>query len=492
MRSPLSFMCLLIIVWYGTNALPVQHDKPIEQNQEDKEQLEHKDYYRYLREVVDALESDAEFRQRLEKADENEVKSGKIAEHLDFVHHNVRTQLDEIKRREMERLKHLATLQYELTNNLNSDKEKEHHAHLDHKNPHTFEIEDLKKLIKKTSDDLEETDRQRREEFKAYEMQKEYNKHQKLDHMDENEKKVFQNKLEEEEKAKKKHEPLRHPGSKQQYEEVWQKQDHMDQVFDHRAFFMMHDVDGNGVWDANEVKALFISELDKMYGPNGPNKDLHERAEEMERMREHVFNESDLNRDGLIDFNEFVQQTKNSDFQNDQGWQPIDENEIYTQAEYQEYARKKLEELTYLQQRGLVDSYGTYKPGTHEQVRQALHEQQQMAYHQQQMQNQYYHGQVPQSHGQAPPVQGQVPPVQGQVPPVHGQVPPVQGQIPPVHGQVPPVQGQVPPIQGDRQGYQQAQMQYQAGHAPQGQYQQGNNAPNQQQGQAQKPKVSNG
>lgn len=33
---------------------------------------------------------------------------------------------------------------------------------------------------------------------------------------------------------------LHHPGSKQQLEEVWEKQDHMDQQFDPKAFFMMH------------------------------------------------------------------------------------------------------------------------------------------------------------------------------------------------------------------------------------------------------------
>lgn len=79
------------------------------------------------------------------------------------------------------------------------------------------------------------------------------------------------------------------------------------------------DVDGNGVWDADEVKALFIKELDKMYGPAGPNKDMHERAEEMERMREHVFKEADRNRDGLIDYHEFLLETQKSEFGQDPG-----------------------------------------------------------------------------------------------------------------------------------------------------------------------------
>lgn len=40
--------------------------------------------------------------------------------------------------------------------------------HIDHDNRHTFEIEDLKKLIEKTSEDLEKADKKRREEFKVF------------------------------------------------------------------------------------------------------------------------------------------------------------------------------------------------------------------------------------------------------------------------------------------------------------------------------------
>jgi nucleobindin len=60
------------------------------------------------------------------------------------------------------------------------------------------------------------------------------------------------------------------------------------------------DLDGNGFWDTDEVKALFQKELDKMYDPNAPEDDMRERREEMERMREHVFSESDTNKDHLI------------------------------------------------------------------------------------------------------------------------------------------------------------------------------------------------
>nr|XP_049691664.1 nucleobindin-2 isoform X3 [Helicoverpa armigera] len=491
MRWLSSFLCLLVIL-HCSYAPPVTPDKSNEQDSEVKDDLEeYMEYHRYLKEVVQALESDPDFRERLEKADEEDVRSGKIAEQLDFVNHNVRTKLDEIKRRELDRLRHLATKQFELTNNLEQHTGKvATNEHLDHNNPHTFEIEDLKKLIKKTTADLEAADKKRKEEFKEYEMQKKFDEHQKVEGMEEAQKKEYMEKLKQEEEAIKHHKPLHHPGSKQQLEEVWEKQDHMEQQqFDPKAFFMMHDVDGNGVWDADEVKALFIKELDKLYGPGGPNKDLHERAEEMERMREHVFKENDRNRDGLIDFNEFMTETQKAEFNQDEGWKTLEENQIYTQSEYDEYERRRLEEMRYLQQRGLVDAHGQPIPGAQHQIHQALQQyrayQHQQAYQQQMQQQQFYPpGQAPQ--GQVP--QGQVPNYQQQYqqgqPQYHGQYPQQpQGQFQqPPQGQFQqPPQGQFQqPPQGQFQ--QPPQGQYQP--PPQGQFQQ---PPQGQQPQGQQP-----
>jgi len=59
-------------------------------------------------------------------------------------------------------------------------------------------------------------------------------------------------------------------------------------------------VDGNGFLDQEEVKALFLRELEKLYSMGFPGEDLRERTEEMERMREHVFTEADTNHDSVI------------------------------------------------------------------------------------------------------------------------------------------------------------------------------------------------
>nr|AAF63957.1 CALNUC [Spodoptera frugiperda] len=446
----LSSLLFVLMILHCSYAPPVTPDKSTEQDSEVKDDLEeYMEYHRYLKEVVQALESDPDFRERLEKANEDDVRSGKIAEQLDFVNHNVRTKLDEIKRRELDRLRHLATKQFELTNNLEQHPgQVATNEHLDHNNPHTFEIEDLKKLIKKTTADLEAADKKRKEEFKEYEMQKKFEEHQKVEGMEEAQKKEYLEKVKQEEEAIKHHKPLHHPGSKQQLEEVWEKQDHMEQQqFDPKAFFMMHDVDGNGVWDADEVKALFIKELDKLYGPGGPNKDLHERAEEMERMREHVFKENDKNRDGLIDFNEFMTETQKAEFNQDEGWKTLEENQVYTQAEYEEYERRRMDEMRYLQQRGLVDAHGQPIPGAQHQIHQAL--QQYRTYQHQQAYQQQAHQQQFQGQQQYYP-------------------PGPQGQMPP---------GQVPPYQQHPSQYQQGQPQYQQGQGqyqqpPQGQYQQ--------------------
>lgn len=110
-------------------------------------------------------------------------------------------------------------------------------------------------------------------------------------------------------------------------------------------FFNFTDVDSNGVWDQNEVKALFIKELDKVYQQGLPEDDMRERAEEMERMREHVFSEADRNKDGLIDFQEFIDQTKRDEFQKDPGWDTVDTEKVYTHEEYLEFERRRQEEI---------------------------------------------------------------------------------------------------------------------------------------------------
>ncbi|XP_043286653.1 nucleobindin-2 isoform X2 [Venturia canescens] len=427
---PLILFGLLILAVQQSVAPPVTKEKSESEDGKKDENSNYEDdgmdkvlYSRYLKEVLEVLEGDEDFRAKLQNATEEEIRSGDIAKGLDFMHHGLRTRLDEIKRNELVRLRRSATRQYEIEQGIDLD----HpigYEHLDHKNLETFEVNDLKKLIQKTTADLNEADKKRREEFKEYEMQKKFEEDEKKQKMNEEEKKKYEEQLKALQEKHKKHKPLHHPGSKQQYEEVWEKQDHMeDQKLNLKTFFRLHDLDGNGVWDPVEVDTLFIKELDKIYAQGVPDTDTRERAEERERMREHVFSEVDLNKDGLISYDEFIEQSKSSDFEKDEEWKPLNEQQIYTEEDYMQYRKHQLEEM---QRRIFAPQYAgvaQHPPG-------------------QQIQ---YQGQLPQYQGQVPQYQHDIPQYQGyqpQVPQYQGH--PAQGQMLPDNYQQVPQHAQIP------------------------------------------------
>lgn len=61
-------------------------------------------------------------------------------------------------------------------------------------------------------------------------------------------------------------------------------------------------------------------QLDKVYNSSNSDDDMVERDEEMNRMREHVFNEMDKDKDQFISMEEFMESTQADDFDNDEGW----------------------------------------------------------------------------------------------------------------------------------------------------------------------------
>jgi len=106
--------------------------------------------------------------------------------------------------------------------------------------------------------------------------------------------------------------------------------------------------------DEDEVKALFVRELDKLYKQGMAKADLMEKAEEMERMREHVFNEVDINRDRLISWEEFKTMSEQPNFEKDEGWKTIDQNEIYTNEELKQFEHQRQQQVDQMIQNGHV------------------------------------------------------------------------------------------------------------------------------------------
>ncbi|XP_071038709.1 nucleobindin-2 isoform X3 [Parasteatoda tepidariorum] len=366
------FFCILVLLVSLEMFVAPPVDKKKENNA--KNSTEEMDdfgleYGRYLAQVVQTLEEDKEFAKRLENITTDQIRSGAIAKELEFVKHNVRSKLDELKRIEVDRLRKLIQEQMERTE-LGLYRDGDGHLlntpdgrrwrtipsykgldrkngvkipkHLDIDNPHSFEMEDLKKLIQSATTDLEEIDRQRREEFKTYELEKEAAYRESLQNLTSEEKKKAEEHHKELIEKHKDHPKVHHPGSKPQLEQVWEEQDHLPKdEFNLRTFFAMHDLNGDGHLDYQEVEAVLIPEVRKVYNPNNEEDDPVEMMEDMYRMREHIFNQSDTNKDHLISLAEFLKMTEDDSFEQDEGWQGLDEQQVYSESELQEYMKQR-------------------------------------------------------------------------------------------------------------------------------------------------------
>ena len=157
--------------------------------------------------------------------------------------------------------------------------------HLDHRNSETFGQLDLERLIQHASKDLDELDRKREQQFKEYEMRKEYQRRTKLAvsyflfgiihillwssflkklNIDERKRleKLHQETLE----KKKHHKRVNHPGSVDQMEEVWEKVDNLEaDQFSSKSFFKLHDINSDGFLDEGELEAIMLKEVWKRF-----------------------------------------------------------------------------------------------------------------------------------------------------------------------------------------------------------------------------------
>ncbi|XP_062318074.1 nucleobindin-2b isoform X1 [Osmerus eperlanus] len=339
---------LILSLWLSVQAVPIAVDKtkvnPPEEKLEAPQSADTGLHYdRYLREVIDFLEKDQHFREKLHNTDMEDIKLGKLAKELDFVSHHVRTKLDELKRQEVNRLRMLIKAKQDAEGK-NADINIDHQSllkqfeYLNHMNPHTFEVEDLDRLIKSATNDLENFDKERHEEFKRYEMTKEHERRERLKSLDDEQRKREEEHYEEMKKKHADHPKVNHPGSQDQLKEVWQEADGLDpDDFDPKTFFKLHDTNGDGFFDEQELEALFNKELEKIYNPNQEEDDMIEMEEERLRMREHVMNEVDTNKDRLVSMNEFMVATNKKEFLEPDSWETLDQNPTYTEEEMREF-----------------------------------------------------------------------------------------------------------------------------------------------------------
>uniref|UniRef100_A0A2K6SVB4 Nucleobindin 2 n=1 Tax=Saimiri boliviensis boliviensis TaxID=39432 RepID=A0A2K6SVB4_SAIBB len=270
--------CLLLITCLLTalEAVPIDIDKTKVQNIHPVEsaKIEPPDtglyYDEYLKQVIDVLETDKHFREKLQKADIEEIKSGRLSKELDLVSHHVRTKLDELKRQEVGRLRMLIKAKLDSIQNIGMDHQAllKQFDHLNHLNPDKFEPTDLDMLIKAA-----EVGGSRHQEFKT-----------SLTNM-----------------------------------------------------VKPHYVNSDGFLDEQELEALFTKELEKVYDPKNEEDDMVEMEEERLRMREHVMNEVDTNKDRLVTLEEFLKATEKKEFLEPDSWETLDQQQFFTEEELKEY-----------------------------------------------------------------------------------------------------------------------------------------------------------
>ncbi|CAH0386465.1 unnamed protein product [Bemisia tabaci] len=238
------------------------------------------EYRRYIQEVGSILLSDTDLREKLDILDNNDLSSGLIADELDKLKPELRSKLNEIKRAEIDRLlsrwRDLAKI---------TDREPKGIVHLDTKNPHSFEADDLRYLLKAQ---------------------------------------------------------VRHPGSEEQLKDVWKHTDQMNfQDFNPTLFFRLHDMNNDGALDEHEVKALFIREISTLYKKEDPDFDPAEKEEEGERMREHFFSEADTDKDRMVTLHEFTSNLENLKT-HETGWNSLFSRPFFTDEEFNAFMEKTI------------------------------------------------------------------------------------------------------------------------------------------------------
>uniref|UniRef100_A0A8C5SYT5 Nucleobindin 2 n=1 Tax=Laticauda laticaudata TaxID=8630 RepID=A0A8C5SYT5_LATLA len=346
-RTTLLQQCVLLLTYVVIilEAVPIDVDKTkVKEEERYTGKIDNLDtglyYDAYLRQVIEVLETDTHFREKLQTANMEDIKNGKFSKELDLVGHKVRTKLDELKRQEVARLRMLIKAKIDAYQDSGIDHQAllKQFEHLNHHNPHTFEVKDLDMLIKTATHDLENYDKARHEEFKNYEMMKEHERREYLKTLDEEKRHQEEAKYEEMKKKHTNHPKVNHPGSKDQLKEVWEESDGLDpNDFDPKTFFKLHDINADGFLDEQELEALFTRELEKVYESQNEEDDMVEMEEEKLRMREHVMNEIDINKDRLITMEEFMKSTEKKEFSEPESWETLDQQPVFTEEELKEF-----------------------------------------------------------------------------------------------------------------------------------------------------------
>jgi len=172
-------------------------------------------YDEYLQKVIKVLEEDPDFREKMADVNFEQVKVATFSKELNNVAKHVRDKLDDIKRKEIDRIRKLLKAKTQMAEGKKINHKQlinDMAGHLDHFNADSFQARDLERLIDQATKDLKEYDVERHEKFKEYEMQKALEEEMKMAKMNELEKKAYEDEQTKQKKAHKRQaQNLPHP-----------------------------------------------------------------------------------------------------------------------------------------------------------------------------------------------------------------------------------------------------------------------------------------
>merc|ERR1712142_723766 len=172
-----------------------------------------------------------------------------------------------------------------------------------------FTAQDIGLLIRANMEHVKKFQHLRETDFAKYEMEKRFLEEQRLRHIKTEERRKKELEQLEAEKAKRAAANVKHPMSEDAEKDVWEDKEGLPRdEFNPKTFFSMHDLDSNGLLDLEEVRVILRQELENS---KIDKNDTREYMEEMERMRDHIYRETDKNGDLMIDFEEFEKQRLN-------------------------------------------------------------------------------------------------------------------------------------------------------------------------------------
>ncbi|XP_065318174.1 nucleobindin-2-like [Gordionus sp. m RMFG-2023] len=337
--NPCFFITIMVLTALRLAAAPPPPQRPIKNTVEQAEAEPYPDsddfdlgtrhYNKYLMDVVSVLDGDEHGKKLLQEMSQIDIALGNFTKDFKLKSKEAYEQLNQLKSDELERLRHLMKTQQGIPNDLTD--------HIDTNKRH-FDNADLILLLQKTIKDIDE---KRKEAFKNYEMEKAYNKTKMLEKMSPEQKIEFQ-------KAEKDHEnkrqldekknPTHEPGSKEQLVEVAEEKDHLEN-FDPKTFFHLHDLDGNGLWDEDEIGVVIQNEVDKRFPPNDPTVDPVEKEEFRENVKDDILNEVDTNKDLFISLNEFLKDYNEPETHDAN--KPEEHTTLYSPEEYQDMVEER-------------------------------------------------------------------------------------------------------------------------------------------------------